>query len=423
LQEVANSFPSVSVRFGWSVEEVTQDKEGVMVRVLEIENGRRHTISARYIAACDGGSSPIRTATKTKLQGEFSLGSQMAIFFRSSELRNNPQGRVMMWILANRDLFGAIIAVDGQDLFTFHHLLTSATRPIDYNASQALRAALGRDIDFDIISVNHWTSHLALVERYRRGRVFFVGDAAHLLVPNAGLGMNTGIADACDLGWKLSAVSQGWADESLLNSYELERRPIAQRNLAFAKTAVEQLNFSNMSPNIEDGGPTGEALRQKFRQVTEERRPKELESIGLQLGYRYRNSPICVSDGTPEQNDDFGLYVPTARPGARAPHTVLDDGTVLYDLLGDWFTLLRLGGSKVSTSALEASAAKYSVPLKVLDILQPDVRALFETDLVLIRPDQHVAWRGQELPRDPDTVINCIRGALVALATKQSTGN
>ncbi|HEX6770125.1 MAG TPA: FAD-dependent monooxygenase, partial [Candidatus Binatia bacterium] len=249
-------------------------------------------------------------------------------------------------------------------------------------------------------------------DSYQQGRVFLAGDAAHLNWPAGGFGMNTGVGDAVDIGWKLAAMLQGWGGKNLLTSYTAERKPIAMINVNEA--AAMRANFDKetpFSPQIIEDSDEGRQLREKARAAIMRTRAKEFQhdSAGIELGYRYENSPICIADGTPAPELDHGLYVPSTWPGARAPHAWLKDGHSTLDLFGKGFVLLNLSGA--NTSSLTARAKQVGLPLEVVNLNEPKVREIYERDLVLVRPDGHVAWRGDSVPDNPSAIFDKVRGA------------
>jgi hypothetical protein len=254
---------------------------------------------------------------------------------------------------------------------------------------------------------------MLLVDRYRGDRVFLVGDAAHLNPPWGGHGFNTCVGDAVNLGWKLAAVLQGWAPAGLLDSYEAERRPVAQRTIGAAGSQEAFLAPSFADADLDDDGTAGQLLRGDLAQRLAVKKG-EFHSLGLVLGYDYPESPVVVPDGRPVPEQELTAYVPSAHPGARLPHAWLPDGTSVYDLLGDGFSLLRLAPD-AATGALTDAAAIRGVPLRVLDLSHlPELRSLYDADLVLVRPDQHVAWRGAP-EADADALLDRTLGAAVAV--------
>jgi hypothetical protein len=323
-------------------------------------------------------------------------------------------GGAVQYQIINAQLNGAIAAVDGKDLWRLNIRNVNQEELDALNAPEKLRAALGDKIPFELLAVRPWTGHCVVAERYQQGRVFLAGDAAHLNWPAGGFGMNTGVGDAVDIGWKLAAVLDGWGREKLLNSYTLERKPIAMINVNEA--AEMRASFDKQtpfSPEIEANGDKGSELREKARAAILRTRAKEFQydSAGIELGYRYEDSPICVGDGTPPPKLDHGRYLPSTWPGARAPHVWLQDGRSTLDLFGRGFVLLNFAGSGADTRPFTAAASKVALPLQVINSNDSKVKEIYERELVLVRPDGHVAWRGNSLPEKPGDIIDQVRGA------------
>jgi hypothetical protein len=273
-----------------------------------------------------------------------------------------------------------------------------------------LHRALGRVYPVEWLGVNIWHRRSLVAERYGRGRVFLAGDAVHQLSPTGALGMNSGIGDAVDLGWKLAAVLQGWGGPNLLTSYDAERQPVGLRNVGIA-TDMYQNNesFGGTAADLECDDAATEELRRRVGAELERVVGREFRTTGAQLGYRYESSPICVADGTPAPPDPMETYAPTARPGSRAPHAWLADGRSTLDLFGRGFALLRFAES-VDTSGLHEAAAKRSVPFSEVAIDDPAVASLYEQSLVLVRPDGHVAWRADALRGDAGRIVDQVTG-------------
>jgi hypothetical protein len=316
--------------------------------------------------------------------------------------------------IINAEINGAIAAVDGNELWRLNIRNVKQEQLDILNAPEKLRAALGERIPFELLAVRPWTGHCVVAERYQDKRVFLAGDAAHLNWPAGGFGMNTGIGDAVDIGWKLAAVLQGWGGPGLLDSYTAERKPIAMINVNEA--AEMRASFDNQtpfSPQIEADDDTGRRLRETARAAIMRTRAKEFQhdSAGIELGYRYENSPLCVSDGTPAPELDHGLYTPSTWPGVRAPHAWIADGRSTLDLFGKGFTLLDFAAGAADTSAFSAAALKAGMPLNIVAINQNRIKEIYERPLVLVRPDGHVAWRGDATPANAAAVIDRVRGA------------
>ena len=225
--------------------------------------------------------------------------------------------------------------------------------------------------------------------------------------------MNTGIQDAVDLSWKLDAALGGWAGTRLLDTYEIERRPIGQRNVAEASGNLGRMRSPKENVALLDPTPEGAAVRERLGKEFTEAMRREWYTLGIHLGYRYDDLPICVPDGTPVPPTEVMDYVQTARPGARAPHVWLKDGPSTIDLYGRSFVLLRLGKDAPSGDALVSAAAKRGMPLRVHVLDEPEAARVYERQLVLVRPDGHVAWRDDKMVSDPLRLIDHVRGAIV----------
>jgi hypothetical protein len=308
--------------------------------------------------------------------------------------------------------WGNFTVVDGRGLWRMTVMGAEEKLDLDsFDAAAWIRKAFGRDdLEFEVHSLSPWRRSQLVADRFRNGSVFLCGDAVHTMSPTGGFGVNTGIGDAVDLSWKLDAVLSGWGGARLLDSYETERRPIGERN-ASASTQ----NFRGWLPETNpslllEPTPKGEATRRAVGAGLMEGTHAEWQAFGVILGYRYEGSPICVSDGTPPTPDDFATYVPTARPGSRAPHVWLPDGSSTIDLFGRGFTLLHPAGAAAGDlAAMLDAAASRGVPVRAIAV--PDeVCTVYEASYALVRPDGHVAWRGGSPPGDPGGVWDVVRG-------------
>jgi hypothetical protein len=259
-----------------------------------------------------------------------------------------------------------------------------------------------------------WSACDVVDDRYRVGRVFLVGDAAHQNHPSGGFGLNTGMGDVDNIGWKLAAMLQGWGREGLLDSYELERRPVGLRNINQAYTGHADNRDRPSHPAIMKDTPEGAAARARMREQILASQPAMVLTDGIALGYRYDQSPIVWPDGTPPTQDTISLYVPTARPGSRAPHAWIGEGRSMVDLFGGGFVLLRIGTDAPASDTIEAAFRRREMPLEIVPIADPAVAQLYEKKLVLVRPDGHVAWRADTPPEDPLVLADRVRGAVTA---------
>ena len=277
-----------------------------------------------------------------------------------------------------------------------------------------MQRCVGVDVPVELIAQRPWTAGAALVaDSYGGAPVLMAGDSVHLFTPTGGLGMNTGIDDAANLSWKLAAAVQGWGGPRLLASYEAERRPVAFRNTTAARAINRLIGNINVPPSIEEDSPAGEAARRETGMYIASYAGAEFDPIGIELGARYDSSPIVISDDAPPA-DSVVQYFPSSVPGGRAPHVWLGDGRgigdSLFDQLGVGFTLLRLGPKPPDAAAFAKAAAARKTPFAVLDVPTDDARDLYGRDLALVRPDQHVAWRGNSVPEDVDAVLARVTG-------------
>jgi 2-polyprenyl-6-methoxyphenol hydroxylase-like FAD-dependent oxidoreductase len=393
LRSIVETLPSVTVRFSCELVEFEQDADGVTAR-LQTKDAAPETIRASYLAGCDGGVSTVRKQLGIPLQGEGRIRRLRQALFYCPELYDKiPIGTGRHYHIAEAPLFPLIIIQDSKKHWTMH-----AAAESDEQMTAVFRESLAMPLEFQTLSVNEWTQNLLCAEHYGEGRVFIAGDAAHLVIPTGGLGMNTGVGDATDLAWKLAATLQGWGGPELLASYERERRPIGLRNVkASGEAARGRFEGWRVAPSRDEM-----ARRFDFEQR------KVTEILGIEAGYRYVDSPIlCLEPGGPDP--DSQSYVPTTWPGARLPHVWLDDGTALHDKLGLGYTLLRVGTSDHEVSALARAFSAAGAPFEIVDVLDRQAREMYGYDLLLVRPDLHVVWRANRPPDDPE--------ALAAIAT------
>jgi 2-polyprenyl-6-methoxyphenol hydroxylase-like FAD-dependent oxidoreductase len=414
LQKFAASFPHVGLRYRTRLESFEAGENGVAAEVVDLASGLREQIEADYLVACDGANSMVRRALGIALDGG-ALGHPLHLYFRAPGLLE-ACGREPATFFVNVDSAGVwanVRVIDPAGAMWRLMVLDSdgTLTPETVDREGYLRRALGRPFEVEWLGTSIWTRRSAVAERYVEGRVFLAGDAAHQLSPTGALGMNTGIGDAVDLGWKLAAVLSGWGGEGLLASYDQERRPVGVRNVELtAEFYFEHGKFGEGIDTIEADGAEGAKARAKIGEALVRGVGRMFRTVGLQIGYRYENSPICVSDGSPPIPDDPELFVPSARPGARAPHLWLGDGRSVLDLFGRGFVLLRFGDGPEGR-AFEQAAAARGLPLAAMAIADDDAARCYERSLVLVRPDGHVAWRADEPPRDAGPVIDKVRGA------------
>jgi 2-polyprenyl-6-methoxyphenol hydroxylase-like FAD-dependent oxidoreductase len=415
LLERARSLPSVSLRHRTRLESFVQDEAGVCAEVMDISSGKKETITAAFLVGCDGGESYVGALAGIKSEGLPRVNTNMNVFFRCPRLLSLQQGRRMQMqrLIGPEGVWGNFLAVDGKELWRLTIFLPSGadSDPESFDVAGHIRKAIGRDIDFDVLRVFSWVRRHVVAEHYRRGSIFLAGDAAHQMSTTGAFGMNTGIGDAVDLAWKLGGAIGGWAGVSLLDSYELERKPIAVRNIDEA--GRNYLNESALRPKKEilEDSSAGEVARREFAMaLIGSGARSQVENEGIALGYRYDASPIICPDDTPLPPDEVETYTQTARPGSRAPHAWISKEKSTLDLFGDGFTLLQTGTSPVGADSLVEASAKRQMPLKVVSIEDPAIARLYERRLTLVRPDGYVAWRSDNAPQDAMAIIDRVRG-------------
>lgn len=416
LAERARQFPSVTMKYRWRLDGFVDTGDGVLADVTDLASGRPLRIAARIMVACCGGRSPVRKTLGVPLEGEQSLGYPINIFFRTPELwRHHDMGKIAMsFLIGPEGLWGNLTALDGRELWRLTLQGTSTYRdPASVDVKAEIARAIGCDVPFELISCLSWVRRDMVAARFVYGNVLLAGDCIHQHSPAGGFGLNTGIGDVIDLGWKLQATLQGWAGPHLLQSYEAERRPVAIRNVGEATANFRRQSVGDTRA-ILDETPEGERLRADLGQRLIAETKRQFLSEGIALGYIYDPSPIVCADGTPRPPTEVHTYQPSTYPGARAPHAWLEPGRSTLDLFGRAFVLMRLGPEPPDADEFATAAKQCGMPLEIVDIPQPDIAQLYERRLVLVRPDGHVAWRGDAMPADPRAVIDRTRGCEAA---------
>lgn len=404
----------VNSRYNCEVESLEQDGSEVRGTARDLLTGERVEIVAQYVIACDGAGSGIRRALDIPFDGDV-LSYSTGIYFRTKDLvKYHDKGAAERYMLIGTDgMWGNLTVVDGN---AYWRLTVTGPKDrveaTDFDAEYWLRRCFGDDsIPFEIDAVMPWRRSRLVARRFHEGRIFLAGDAAHVTAPNGGYGMNTGIADAVDLGWKIEAMLAGWGGAGLLASYQADRQPAAWRAVNAAAK-----NFANVTPDLDytgvlDETSEGGKKRREIGDAFDRSTRGEWETLGVVLGYRYDASPVVVPDGSPPTPDDPRDYVQTSRPGHRAPHAWLADGRSTLDLFGRGFVLLRFGADAPSPEPFAAAAKQRKLPFAAVDIADPAIGRLYERKLVLVRPDGHTVWRGDAVPADPLAIIDTVRGA------------
>ncbi len=415
LQRFARTFPTVALRYRCRLERFAETETGVAATLTDLATGAEETVEAQYLVGCDGAGSAVRRGLGIALEGKGLLGTAVNMFFRAPKLLERCGKRPGTFFIPvdRAGVWGNLRIIDPR--IGLWRLMVnetdSETSAESVDKESHLRRGIGRDLAVDWVDVNVWRRQSVVAARYGTRRVFLAGDAVHQVSPTGALGMNTGIGDAVDLGWKLAAVLRGWGGTRLLDSYDAERRPIGQRNVRMA-TAFHALqsSYADRMGAIDADTEAGDALRRDIGAALVNKLGVEFRTMGLQIGYRYEDSPICVADGTPPIPDDPETYAPSARPGMRAPHVWLRDGSSILDRFGRGFTLLQFGGSADDAGAIAGAAASRGMPLETVSLDDKAAQALYERKLVLARPDGHVAWRGDTLA-DFGAILDRARGA------------
>ncbi|MET7422168.1 FAD-dependent monooxygenase [Dactylosporangium sp. NPDC005555] len=413
LRRWAEALPTVEMRFGHTVVDFEQDGTSVSV-VSRSADGETTTTAADYLVGSDGGRSVVRKKLGFALEGNGSLAERNQIFFRSPDLFDkHPAKPCRMYFFMNRDR--TVLTV--QDDPTYLRINTGFAGD-EAQTVAFVRELLGLDVEVELISVNSWKLHLLVAEHFQRDRVFLCGDALRLVIPTGGLGLNTGIGDASDLAWKLAAALQGWGGPELLGSYEAERRPVALRAVAGSRHAHQgQRAWQDvMRPGIDPDRPEARGVLRAAAQVAATTQRRTHEMVGTELGYIYAGSPVIVEGDELDLPDVPEVYIPTARPGARLPHMWLTDGRALHDLIDRYsFTLLHFGPLE-GIDEFQKAFADRGAPLSVLRIDQADLVEVYDAPALLLRPDLHVAWRGEVADADPDAVAGRVTGQVTGQA-------
>ena len=406
LKSVAETIPNVDVKFGHEFVSFTEEPDGVAALIRKT-NGEEVTIRAEYMVGCDGGSSPVRKQLGFRMEGAPNILEMRQALFHCPELFDKvtaPHARHYNRIDGTWTL---MIVQDSRQHFTLHAVVEK-----DEDMATLFETIVGTPVKYEMVHCAKWMQRLLLAEHYAHGRVFLAGDSAHLVIPTGGLGMNTGVGDAIDVSWKLSAILQGWGGPKLLESYESERRPVGARNVqASGGGTTGRMKWRELyRPNIEDDTPEGREALANLLEVAREEAPKSFRVLGAELGYRYAGSPvICDEPGGPVHKID--TYEPTSWPGARLPHVWLEPGKVsVHDKIKDGYTLLRLGKNKADASALQKAFGEVGAPFSLLDFDEEAPRRVYGFDYLLVRPDLHVVWRDNALPENPDKVARVVTG-------------
>ena len=409
--------PRIAILPRTEIVDVALDGHGVVAQARNLDDGSSIRIEAAFLIGCDGSRSMVRKSIGATLSGTPVIQRVQSTYIEAPQLKELmlPHKPAWMVLSLNPRRSGTTVAIDGHDRWLIHNHLKPDEPDFDsVDRDWAIRAILGvgEDFRYTVLSEEDWVGRRLVADRFRDRRVFICGDAAHLWMPYAGYGMNAGIADAVDLSWQLAAHLNGWAPAAILDAYEAERQPITEQVSRFAMdhALAMMAQRGGGSAEIGDDTPRGHAARAAPARAAYGLNVQQYCCAGLNFGYYYDASPIIAYDGETPPSYTMGSFTPSTVPGARAPHLFLRDGRSLYDALGPGYTLLRFDRT-IDIAALRAAAERRGVPLASVDIAADEAGNAYAEKLVLVRPDQHIAWRGMVEPDDCDALIARITGA------------
>jgi 2-polyprenyl-6-methoxyphenol hydroxylase-like FAD-dependent oxidoreductase len=419
LQKLARSHPQVTIRHQVALESFEQDAAGVTAVVRDQRSGQVEIIRTQYLVGCDGFASAVRELLGIEIRGERHIDWAMNVYLRIPDFfaHHSKEKAIRYVFVGPEGTWSFISLVDGKDLWRLQFVGLDEDKLRGMDVDALVRRCMGGDVAYTVEDRTMWVRKRTVADRFMDGRVFLAGDSAHAHPPNGGLGMNTGLQDSFDLGWKLAATLQGWGGKGLLETYDLERRPASARAAEVSSANYRRLGVNTRHADILASGSAGDVVRRDIGARLVEENRKSWQPTGVHLGYIYHPSPIVVPDGTPTPADDTFGYSPTTFPGARAPHAWIAEDRSILDLFGESFVLLKF--ADVSSEPLEYAAAAVGMPFCVDRVESEKVAHLYQRRFVLVRPDGHVAWRGDELP-DCAALIDTVRGAGLRVAARRA---
>ena len=417
--------PRIRILHRTEITDLTQDEQGVTASAVDLDGGTRSTIECDYLVGCDGASSFVRKSIGSEFVGSPVLQYAQSSYIRAPQLRSLlPAKPAWLYFSLNPRRCGVTMAVDGRETWNLQNFSYPGETGLDHlDRDWVIRSILGvgPDFEYELLSSEDWIARRLVASKFRDRRVFICGDAAHVWMPLGGFGMSAGIADAANLAWKLAGVLHGWATPAIFDAYEAERRPItdqASRIISDIGSKV-MMQRNQLSPEIERLDAIGETARAGAGRLAYALDVEQQCCGGLNFGYFYDRSPIIAYDGEQAPTYTMGTFTSTTVPGCRAPHLWIEGRRSLYDAMGPDYTLLRLDPT-VRINGIVAAAAQRGLPLAVLDVKSREVSEFYRHKLVLVRPDQHVAWRGDAEPADPLDLVDLVRGAARTPMTKSA---
>lgn len=412
MRQHIRSLPNIAIRFQAELTGYERHDRGVTGEIRDLQSGARCKARSAFLVGADGARSFVREAIGAKMVGSSREARNYSIIFRAPDLAaRHMHGDAIMYWMVNNDVPAFLSPLDQHGLWSYMAARIPDEAGSSVDAVEMIRRGTGlHDLSIEIIRCDPWVAHSLVANFYSEGPVALAGDACHLHPPFGGFGMNMGIGDAVDLGWKIAAMLQGWGGPALLSTYEIERRPVHERTIKEALTNYSALGVDFVRPMLEEPGIDGDAVRREVGALIERTKLREFHSLGLVLGARYEASPIIVPDDTRPPPPQFVDYVPSAFPGCLAPHLWLADDSSLYDHFGAGFTLLVTDGDGEEAGPCVQAANERNTPLKVLCPGDPRLGRLYEARFALIRPDQHVAYRGDRLPGDVGSLLERVTG-------------
>jgi 2-polyprenyl-6-methoxyphenol hydroxylase-like FAD-dependent oxidoreductase len=397
LAKLAN----VDARFGWIAEDVAQDADGVRVTIVQDGGAGRETLQADYVVGCDGGHSIVRRKMGIERSGADFDQIMVLALFRSRELHEKlkrfpPRSTYRVLHPELKGYWQFFGRVDVGERWFFHSPVPPNTTRDNYDFHGLLQKSAGFPFACDFDYVGFWDLRIAVAETYQAGRVFIAGDAAHSHPPYGGYGLNNGLDDVANLGWKLAAVLQGWGGDALLRSYSEERQPIFKETGAdFIEAGIQKdaAFLARYSPDKD---------RAEFDHAWKEHQGGAAPRV-LTYEPHYEGSPIVF--GPPGgKSSARGSHTFAARAGHHLPPQLLSSGRNVFEELGPYFTLLAFDADERDIAGFADAAAALDIPLQIVRDTYREGRAGYGAKMILVRPDRYVAWTGDAAPQDIEAV-------------------